>query len=215
MTFQISPMLILDTLLLVLAVSTDAFVASFAYGTEKIKIPAASVAVISLICSLTLAVSLFAGSLVRPFLPDALTHYASFAILALLGITKLFDSSIKAYIRRKKHIEKELHFSLSKFHFILNIYANPPEADTNHSQSLSPMEAAALAAALSIDGLAVGFGASLGLANPAAIIVMSLICSAAAVLAGRYLGEGMTERWAYDFSWIGGALLLVLAVLKL
>lgn len=206
---------LVDTLLLVLAVSTDAFVASFAYGTGQIRIPPLSVAVISVICTLTLAVSLLAGCLVRPLIPAGLTRYASSLILCVMGTAKLFDSSIKAYIRKKKHLEKELHFSLSKVNFILNIYADPPEADKNRSQVLSPLEAASLAAALSIDGLAVGFGASLSFGNPTEILLLSLLCSALAVMVGRFLGERLMTRWSKDLSWIGGALLLLLAILKL
>ena len=46
---------LLEAFLLVAAVSLDAFVASFAYGTNKIKIPVTSLIVISVICSGMLA----------------------------------------------------------------------------------------------------------------------------------------------------------------
>ena len=41
----------IESLLLVLAVSLDAFVASIAYGTNKIKIPFVSATIINIICS--------------------------------------------------------------------------------------------------------------------------------------------------------------------
>ncbi len=49
----------IESLLLVLAVSLDAFVASIAYGTNKIKIPFASATIINIICSSVLGLSLF------------------------------------------------------------------------------------------------------------------------------------------------------------
>lgn len=48
----------LQAFLLVTALSIDAFAASFAYGSKKIKIPASSIIVINLICSAILALAL-------------------------------------------------------------------------------------------------------------------------------------------------------------
>lgn len=53
---------VLEALLLVVALSMDAFVASFAYGAQRIKIPFSSAAIISVICTAMLAVSLLAGA---------------------------------------------------------------------------------------------------------------------------------------------------------
>ena len=41
----------LEALLLVVALSLDAFVASFAYGAQRIRIPYSSAAIISVICT--------------------------------------------------------------------------------------------------------------------------------------------------------------------
>ncbi len=55
----------IESLLLVLAVSLDAFVASIAYGTNKIKISFVSATIINIICSSVLGVSLFLGSVIK------------------------------------------------------------------------------------------------------------------------------------------------------
>ena len=60
-------------ILLVTALSVDAFVASLAYGASNIRIPPISVVVITLVCSLILGISLLFGSLIRPFVPAQLT----------------------------------------------------------------------------------------------------------------------------------------------
>ena len=49
----------LESILLVISLCMDTFVASFGYGTNKIKIPFTSVTVINLVCSGLLAISLF------------------------------------------------------------------------------------------------------------------------------------------------------------
>ena len=55
----------LESLLLVSSLCIDSFVASIAYGTSKIKIPPKSVIIINLVCTSTLACSLFIGSLFK------------------------------------------------------------------------------------------------------------------------------------------------------
>ncbi len=204
-----------EILVLVTALSVDAFVASFAYGTNRIKIPLRSVAVISIICSAIFAVSLFLGSLIRPFMP---THFAGllcFAILFVLGIVKLCDSAIKSFIRRSQGGHKKISFSAMHLRFILDVYANPENADSDCSKSLSPKEAAPLAIALSLDGLAVGFGAALPDVNPIQAILFSLIINVAAVCLGCLVGNKVAEKVPLDLSWVSGLLLMVLAFLKL
>lgn len=123
----------LETMLLAAALSVDSFIASFAYGTGKIKIP--------------------------------------FVSVFIFGLIKLFDSSIKSFIRKHKGIRKQLKFSMFSLNFNLNIYADPEDADTDSSRDLSPREAVSLAIALSLDGLAVGFGAGLANFNIIEVIV--------------------------------------------
>lgn len=205
----------LEALLLVVALSMDAFVASFAYGAQRIKIPFSSVAVISVVCTAMLAVSLLLGALLRPFLPQGLTKGLCFAILFLLGLTKLCDSAIKTLIRRHKRMHRQVSFSMFSLKFILDVYADPEKADRDGSRVLSPAEAASLAVALSLDGLAVGFGAALMKVNFLLVMVLSLVIGMLAVRLGGRIGNKAAQRLPCDLSWLGGALLIVLAILKL
>ncbi|WP_249281803.1 sporulation membrane protein YtaF [Ligaoa zhengdingensis] len=205
----------LEALLLVTALSTDAFVASFAYGTNQIDIPRSSVTVISLICSGILGVALVAGSVLQPFLPAGLTKAVCFSILLILGLVKLFDSSVKSFIRRHKGVRRELSFSVSQLRCILSIYADPEVADWDCSRQLSPGEASSLAVALSLDGLAVGFGAGLGDAGVLEAVFFSLLLGALAVKLGCWLGKKAAKRFQLNLSWLGGAMLIVLAFFKL
>lgn len=206
---------ILETLILVIAMSIDSFVASFAYGSDKIKIPFISIAIISSICSLVLTASLFLGKIISPILPSHLTNIICFTILFLLGIIKLFDSSIKTFIRKHNNINKKINFSIFNLRFILNIYADPQKADTDLSRELSPLEAMALAFALSVDGLVVGMGAGILTINFLEVIIFSFIFGVTAVLLGSYVGYKIAQKIDLNLSWLSGILLIVLAIIKL
>ena len=206
---------LLQTVLLVMAVSIDAFVASLAYGTSKIRIPPASVVIITLVCSMFLGVSLLFGSLIRPFVPPMLTKIICFLILVILGLAKLCDSSIKHYIRKHKASHRKISFSALHLTFILNIYADPEKADRDMSHTLSPKEAASLSAALSLDGLAAGFGAALGSIILLQAVILSLIVNALAVILGCLIGNKIAQKTSLDLSWLSGIMLIVLALFKL
>ena len=205
---------LLEAFLLVAAVSLDSFVASFAYGTNKIKIPPLSVAVISVICSGMLAVSLFFGSLLRDYVPEAVTKGICFTILFLLGVVKLFDSAIKMRIRKHK-IDRQMKFSFLSLQVILNVYSDPEKEDILRSKVLSPLEAVSVAVALSLDGLAVGFGAGLANIDFFQAVIICLLFSAVTVGIGSLLGRKLAEKTNLNLTWVGGVLLLVLAFLKL
>lgn len=206
---------VLETILLVVALSVDSFIASFAYGTNKIKIPFISVLIISVICSLFLALSLFLASVISPVLPPLATKILCFLILFILGVIKLFDSSIKSLIRKHRGITKQLKFSMFSLNFILNIYADPEDADTDSSRDLSPYEAVSLAIALSLDGLAAGFGAGLVNFSLMVVFAFSIIFGILAILLGCRLGNKIAGKLSVNISWLSGALLAFLGILKL
>lgn len=204
-----------EAALLVLAISTDAFAAALAYGTRKIRIPVLSAVTISVICSGMLLLSLFVGGIIRPVVPEGLTIGLGFSILFLLGFVKLFDSSIKAYIRRHQKLNKRIRFSFCSLKFILTVYADPSEADQDASRVLSPLEAASLAVALSLDGLAAGVGAGFSSFSWFSMLILSFSIGLAAVGSGYVIGRRVAEKSQADLSWLGGILLIVLAFMKL
>ncbi|MGI5850439.1 MAG: manganese efflux pump, partial [Christensenellales bacterium] len=149
------------------------------------------------------------------FIPSYITKLFCFLILIILGIIKLFDSSIKTLIRKHKGLNKQLKFSMFNLNFILNIYANPEEADVDYSYVLSPLEAVSLAIAVSLDGLAAGFGAGLANFNILEVLLFSLVFGIFAVFLGCYIGNKIAEKLKINISWLSGVLLIVLAILKL
>lgn len=204
-----------EAFILTLALAIDAFVASFGYGSNKIKIPFKSVQTINLICSAITGLGLFAGALVRAYIPSWLTTALCFIILFVLGAIKLLDSITKSIIRQHNNFNKEIAFSLFSMKFILHLYANPIEADVDGSKTLSTTEAASLAIALSLDGLTVGFGAAIGNIHIAAVILCALVTNALAVWLGCWMGNKIAKKIPMDFSFLSGIILIIMAFSKL
>jgi len=197
------------------ALSLDAFAASFAYGSKNIKIPFKSAQILNLICSAITGLSLLAGTIIKKYIPDRLTVIISFIILLLLGIVKLLDCITKSIISKNSNLNKEIKFSMFNFRFILNLYANPEDADIDGSKTLSPAEAASLAVALSLDGITVGLGAAIGNVNGLAVFLCSLVTDMIAILLGSFAGNKIARKSPFKLSWLSGIILIVLAITKL
>lgn len=204
----------LESLLLVLSLCIDSFVASIAYGTSKIKIPRLSILIINIVCTLTLSFSLAIGSIFKNFLPGNVPAILGFILLMTLGIYRLFESLFKSYISKKFKEDTPLKFKLFDFNFVLEVYGDETKADFDKSKSLSPKEAFYLALALSLDSIAVGFGSSLCSINYIQVIILCFIIGILAVSIGIFIGHKFAEKSDIELSWLSGALLIVLAIIR-
>ena len=207
----------IDAILLVSALSMDAFVASFAYGTSKIKIPFKSAIIINVVCSVILGIALFAGNIISNFIPSIFTTSICFTMLSMLGLAKLFDSTLKALIGPTGTLSRNYQFKVSDFRFFLQVCIDNTAADADHSLELSPKESLSLAVALSLDGIAAGANAytlpaatssTLGGVKTGSNIMI-------AILAGCFIGNKVAEKTDLNLSWLSGATLMLLAFLKL
>lgn len=204
----------LIALLLVSSLCIDSFVASIAYGASGIKIPIKSALIINTISTLTLAVSLLIGSVIKNFLPDGLPQALGFIILFFLGVYRLFEFFFKRYIKKRSTAVCPLKFKAFDFNFVLQVYADETIADFDKSNSLSPKEAVYLALALSLDSLAVGFGSSMGGINFTLTLVLCFAMGVALVSLGEFLGRKCSERFHVELSWLSGVLLIILAFIR-
>ena len=208
-----------QAIILALSCSLDAFATSFAYGSDNIRIPWRSGHIINFVCVFVLGLSLTVGSVVRQWIPEGLTIRLAFGILFIVGFVKLLDGITKSIImRHNKHssdsLEKEVRFSFFNFKFILKLYAEPALADINADKVISPKEAAALAVSLSLDGLAVGFGAALGSVSVPAVIVAAFSINMLAIFVGCRLGKSLARKLPFNISWLSGVILIALAFLN-
>lgn len=131
-------LILFQTFLLVLALGIDAFVCSFSYGANKIKIPLRSVLMINFVTITMLFIGTVGARLLSPIMPDFLLDWLPFLILFCLGMSKIFEGLIKAFIRKHKGIRK-FDFSLFNLGFILQIYADYEQADVDDSKELIPI----------------------------------------------------------------------------
>ena len=204
----------LEILLLVLSVSLDSFIASISYGSSKIKIPFISALLVDIISSGMLGISLLFGSLLQNYISINFAKIFSFTILFLLGSFRLFEGLLKSYINNKSRNSPPLTFKLFDFNFVLQVYANEIKADFDKSKTLSYKEAVYLSFALSLDSLAVGFGSSLILINYTLVFITALTIGFIAILLGAHIGKKLVENMKLNLSWLSGAMLIILAFLR-
>ena len=202
-------------LVLALALSLDAFVCAFAYGTDKIKMPFMSVTVIVVVCTIVLAASMWVGSLLLAVVPVWLALWLSFAILFILGALRLMDGLVKRMIRRHASLEKQLSFNMFGLSFILRLYADPARADLDSSKTISPGEAAVLAVSLSLDSVAIGISAAFVGVYMIYLLVASFAATALALVLGLAVGGRVSRSLPVDVSSMGGAVLIILAFARL
>lgn len=180
---------------------------------DKVRIPYSSAAIISGIPSLILLIFLYAGASISARVPADITGTISFLILACMAILKLFDSSVKAFIRRSKSLlpHKRFAFTFRELGVILTIYANPETANKDTPSILTPAEALPLSLALSLDSAAVGVGAGVSMSHPLLTAVITFFTGCLGVYTGKKLSAYICSHIKLDFSFIGGFLLLLLA----
>lgn len=205
----------MQTVLLIVALSVDVFLASVACGTEHIKIEKKTALCISAVCSGVLFLSLTLGKLLDGVMKERYTTYLCFFGLLLVGIFKLVEYGIKVYIKKYKFLCKRVKITFSQLNFILSIYNNPAMADKDRSSNMSVTEGIFFALAMSMDGFFGGLGATFLGINVWWTTLLNFIFGVAAVLAGCFAGKKVALRQDRDLSWIGGALFVLLAFSKI
>lgn len=205
----------LEIILLVIALSIDAFVASLAYGTDRIKIPIRSAVALSTVSAFILLVAMACGSFISTLLPPYVTTALCFVLLFLLGVTRFCEGLIKDVLKKHANHVEGITFKCWDFHFILDIYMDSTKADQDHSKVLSIKEALSLGVVLSLDGIAAGFGSGLVEAPYMATLIIALIVGVMAILAGSHIGERIAKTTKWNISWLSGVTLIALAFMKL
>lgn len=204
----------LETLLLVLSVSIDSFLASISYGTSKIKIPFSSAFIVDIISSTMLGISLLVGSFLQNYISLSIAKIISFIILFLLGVYRLFEGLLKSYINNNSKELSPFKFKLFDFNFVLQVYADEIKADFDKSKILTPKESMYLAFALSLDSLAVGFGSSLLAINYIQVFIVAIFIGFIVICLGAYIGRKFVESTNLNLSWLSGLMLVILAFLR-
>lgn len=207
----------IQSILFILALCTDSFGASLAYGTSRTQVSWGKVLLLNAICSGCLGLSLGAGAFFKALVPEGIARAVCFFCLFSLGSVKLLDSGIRSWIRRRSCFEPQgcsFHFSLSGLKVLIRLYADPAAADADGSRSLGWRETVGLGLAMSIDSLAAGMMAAYLFVPPLMAAVLSFITGTCLMEAGLWLGRRAASRWKCDLSWAGGLMLMGLAVMQ-
>lgn len=203
---------LIQDIMLVLAVSIDALIAAFSFGSGKIRIPLLSAFIISLICTAILTGSILLSSLLGGIIPDRLCQAIGAGILTIMGTVSIFQNMLKNALRKRQG-EGGLKFRFFNIDFVICVYLDETKADCDSSKKLSAKEAITLAVALSADSLASGFGAGLGNANILRIAAVSLIAGLGSIAFGSFLGQKASCKKP-QISWLSGVILIILGLFK-
>ena len=205
----------LEAFLFALSCSLDSFVASIAYGANKVKIPFLSIQILNLISTSILALSIFCGAMVRNILPGNGALIISFATLGSLGLFYLLQGISKTYISKNQGLVKKYIFTLFDLTFVTNIYINQIKNDLINVEKISLKEILYLGVALSIDAVVLGFASALGSINLKLVVLFSLITNSVFIWFGLLIGRKFAEKSKINLSWLSGIILICLAIIKL
>jgi len=208
---------IVSALLFALAVSSDGFAVGMAYGTRKIKIPLASLLLICLASMLAVSVSMLAGkALALYFSPDLAGKIGALALMAV-GLWFLCDSFRNWQGNSKKGENNEIAtFRIKPLGIIIQILREPSRADFDSSGVISYREAFFLGAALALDALGAGMGASLTgfdlLTTVPLVGCCKFLLISLGLIWGAALNKGFLSRYSGLFS---GIMLFLLGAAEL
>lgn len=200
----------IQDIMLVLAVSLDAFIAAFSFGSGKIRIPPVSNIIVNLICTAVLTASIACSSVIGGVIPDSLCRAIGAGILITMGTVSLFENLLKGALRKRQG-EGGLRFRLLSIDFVICVYLDETKADCDLSKTLSAKEAVALAFALSADSVASGLGIGFGHTCILRVAAASLTAGVLFVFLGSILGQRAACRKP-KLSWLSGAILIALGI---
>lgn len=195
---------------LAVIISLDIFLVAASYSSSGIKIPLTSAVAISLISSAILGISLKFSEFIADYIPEDICCICGLIVLITIGIVTVFKSIVRSLV--KKLADKEsVSLKMNSLGIVVKLYLDDTAADFDKSKSLSLSEAAALALASSLDSSATGLNSGMLGLNAAVASVFAFITGCIAISAGALIGKKISSP-TRDFSWVGGALLIIFAI---
>ncbi|MFR2342639.1 MAG: manganese efflux pump [Ruminococcus sp.] len=162
----------LQILLPAWTVCLDLFFTAIAYGISGIRIPVRAACILSGTGAGCFLAAMELAKWSGLFLPASFCKLAGVVLLAAMGGAML----LKSFVEPADSSEKSANFR--------TVYFDAACADADHSRSLSARESFLLAAALSVDSLAVGVGIGWQDSMPVAIAGATLLFGILGVLCG-------------------------------
>lgn len=181
---------LLNVLLVALTVSLDGFGVGISYGMRRIRLPFASLGILTAVSTFVVFVSMLCGKLLVTLLSPRIANLVGCAILLCLGGKMLIQSWLDEPPKgSSREPENNLLLNFSQ------ILREPSSADVDQSGHIDLQESLVLGLALSMDALGVGFGAAAA-GLPAGITSLAVgIIQMLLVRTGVLIGEKSTI-WA-------------------
>lgn len=201
-------------ILLALACNIDTFMTAWIYGIERISLQKKVAVMIALTTSIIFTISTFFGLFLTNLIAPDQLKILCFLFLLFLGISKLLSHFMKKIVQRYENKSKSKAWNLSSFRFILTVYIDPEKADIDHSHTLSMKEAISTATVLSMDGVAVGTAVGFIALDPIACFFTSFLVAFFLFGLGFLVGAYLQTKLKWDISWLGGLLLIMIALFK-
>ncbi|WP_409345348.1 sporulation membrane protein YtaF [Paenibacillus sp. MBLB4367] len=220
---------VVSLLILAFAVSLDGFGVGAMYGLRKIKMPALSLMIISLLSGTVIFVSMHIGLVVANLFSPRLASAIGAVILIGIGIWALFQMFMQKdqeaeepkelperVAEKAGEFKKLVSIELKRLGLVIQILKTPSVADVDRSGNISASEAMLLGVALSLDAFGAGIGAALIGLTP------WLTATIIAAASGTFLWLGLRIGFLYaDLHWVRrlsilpGCILIMMGIMKL
>lgn len=206
-------------LLFALALNLDALGTGMSYGMRGIKLPIASVLIISGMSMAAVVLSMGAGKVVSSLVSPVFAQRLGGTLLLLVGLWVLAQSLLE----RKREPEEEedspkriMQIRIRTLGLVVQVMREPHRADLDSSGTISSREALLLGTALAMDALAAGMAVSmLGFSIWSTALVVGLGHVALTYL-GLYSGTCLCSRsFARQVAALPGCILIALGLLKM
>lgn len=198
-------------ILLPLAVCIDTFAAGVSYGVKCLKIPTASLLIISGTGAFGMGISLMLSEIAARIIPPRYSGIIIGTVLIVMGVISLALSILKKRLS-SSNVTKNL--TLDGIGLSVNIFLDPTIADCDKSCVLSPKEALRLAIPLSLDSVTSGLAVGMLIDTREKLIAsaLTLIGGGLSVWMGSFIGRRIITKVNFDMSWLEGAILLTLGI---
>lgn len=187
-------------ILFCIALNLDVLFAAFAYGIQGIRFSVFNIVLIVFIDCAMLAVSLFFGGLLYGIIDTRIMTIVGAVVLIALGVYNITISIIKQNLKKNDHA---------------SVFVDVVNADKDKNKLLSFKETLILAVVLGFDALLLGFSYGFSLTYGLIAVGIMFVLSGTSLILGNTLGTRFSKRSMVDLSWLGGVLLILIAVLRL
>ncbi len=216
-------MKLLIIMLFALALNLDSFGSGVAYGARRIKVPLASLLIISLISAGAISISMLGGNFIGSFISPELARQLGGVILLCIGARVIYLARQAKYLPEKDEVSEPaikqprvMEIRIPPLGLVVQILKEPASADLDLSGTISSREAFFLGIALAIDAFGAGFAISL-MGFPISVIapavgIFQFCMTNLGVLAGSLI---TTKRFSAQITALPGCILILIGILKL